>query len=314
MIFNFKIFLLFFTYLFFSCNSFAQSYSMLEVDKQLHEAFINSDHDFIDTTFHPEFTWITADGIMWPRRESLEAKLSPILSEQNNIEIIQHFYGEATFLERSIEGTYVMYIWDNTSSKPMLLNITEVIQKDRDYSPVMADYEIPCVNPCASIPWIPLTENQQLAYQAWQDQEQAYLDPVSGKLNREGWIRRINNDQDQRPVNTYMGRAPKKEDRVNYYMPRINAALETRGTGFTVPVLWSRWWNIGSNAVFNIMLQPTHGDKAYWASRVFSPVDDVWLMSESYHTYIEASPIMTTINPNITEDERTDLRNIDLSP
>ena len=96
-------------------------------------------------------------------------------------------------------------------------------------------------------------------------------------------------------------------------MPRINAALDPRGTGFTVPVLWARWWDIGDSAVFNIMLQPTHGDKAYWASRIFSSVDDVWLMSESYHTYIDASPVMTTINPTITGDERRDLRNIDLT-
>ena len=297
------------------------SQGMLNIDSQLHQAFINNDRDFINNTLHSEFTWITSDGVMWPRRESLEAGLLPILNQADDIDIIQHFYGDATFLERSIDGTYVMYIWDHSSTNPKLLYITEVIQKDRDYDPVMADYEIPCVNPCAYIPWVPLSENQRFAYEAWQDQEQAYLDPVSGTLNRDGWIRRIDSDQDQRPVTTYMGKAPKKEDRVNYYMPRINAALESRGTGFTVPVLWSRWWDIGETAVFNIMLQPTHGDKAYWASRIFSyKVDSltadegVWLMSESYHTYIDTSPIMTTVDPKITGDDRQDLRNVDLSP
>jgi hypothetical protein len=48
--------------------------------------------------------------------------------------------------------------------------------------------------------------------------------------------------------------------------------------------------------------------------RVFAAVDDIWLMQESYHTYIDTSPIMTAVDTNNPGDQRQDLRNIDLSP
>ena len=293
--------------------AFSQESSVRSEDALLADAFSNGDSDYINEILHPEFTWIDAEGIMWPRRESLAAELKPLLTGEEQVTIVEHYYGAATFLERSKDDSFTMYIWDSTSGAPKLLNITEIQVKEKDYQSQSADFEIPCYNPCTVMPWVPLSENQRSAYAAWQDQEQAYLDPETGRLNRDGWIRRINNDQDQRPVNTYMGKSPPKEDRVAFYMPRINAALESRGTGFTVPVLWSRWWDIGDEAVFNIMLQPTFGDKAYWASRIFSPVNGVWMMSESYHTYIETSPIMISVDPAISGDDREDLRNVDLS-
>jgi hypothetical protein len=44
-----------------------------------------------------------------------------------------------------------------------------------------------------------------------------------------------------------------------------------------------------------IACQPTYGEKAYWASRVFAKIDGVWQMAESYHNYIAASPVMTAV-------------------
>ena len=293
--------------------AYAQDHSVRDVDATLAEAFETGNSSYVNSVLHPEFTWIDPNGIMWPRRESLTAELKPLLTGEEQVTIIEHYYGEATFLERSKDNSFIMYIWDSTSDFPKLLNITEIQVKEKDYQSQSAEFEIPCYNPCTVMPWVPLSDNQRAAYAAWQDQEQAYLDPETRKLNRDGWIRRINNDQDQRPVNTYTGKAPPKEDRVAFFMPRINAALETKGTGLTVPVLWSRWWDIGDAAVFNIMLQPTFGDKAYWASRIFSPVNGYWMMSESYHTYIETSPIMTSVDPVISGDDREDLRNVDLS-
>lgn len=64
-----------------------------------------------------------------------------------------------------------------------------------------------------------------------------------------------------------------------------------------------------------ISLQPTYGDKPYWASRIIARIDGLWQMAESYHTYIENSPIMTAVPVSVSQDPRqpkpqygTDLR------
>ena len=43
------------------------------------------------------------------------------------------------------------------------------------------------------------------------------------------------------------------------------------------------------------MLQPTYGGKAYWSSRVFGNHNGFWMMEESYHNTIQASPLMTAL-------------------
>jgi hypothetical protein len=62
------------------------------------------------------------------------------------------------------------------------------------------------------------------------------------------------------------------------------------------PVLWARTWDFG-DTVIAVMLQPTWGGKAYWASRIFVNHNGFWMMEESYHTTIQAAPIMTAVPP-----------------
>ena len=49
--------------------------------------------------------------------------------------------------------------------------------------------------------------------------------------------------------------------------------------------------------VVAIMLQPTYGGKAYWSSRVFTKINNVWQMSESYHNTVMAGPVITVAPP-----------------
>jgi hypothetical protein len=53
-----------------------------------------------------------------------------------------------------------------------------------------------------------------------------------------------------------------------------------------------------------ISCQPTYGDKAYRSSRVLAPLDGVWMMMESYHNYIDASPVMTAVPIDQSKDPR----------
>jgi hypothetical protein len=71
----------------------------------------------------------------------------------------------------------------------------------------------------------------------------------------------------------------------------------------TAPALFIRTWDFGT-AVVMISCQPTYGDKAYWSSRVLAPLDGVWMMMESYHNYIDASPVMTAVPVDQSKDPR----------
>ena len=43
---------------------------------------------------------------------------------------------------------------------------------------------------------------------------------------------------------------------------------------------------------------------AYWSSRVLAPLHGVWMMTESYHNYIDASPVMTALPLDQPKDAR----------
>ena len=60
--------------------------------------------------------------------------------------------------------------------------------------------------------------------------------------------------------------------------------------------MWVRSWDFG-DAVVAIMVQPTDGGKAYWSSRVYGNHDGFWVMEESYHNTIKASPVMVGVPP-----------------
>jgi hypothetical protein len=73
-------------------------------------------------------------------------------------------------------------------------------------------------------------------------------------------------------------------------------AANGRFTVGAAPALWGRSWDFG-DAVVVIMVQPTYGGKAYWSSRIFANHNGFWKMEQSYHTTIQASPMMTEVPP-----------------
>jgi hypothetical protein len=62
------------------------------------------------------------------------------------------------------------------------------------------------------------------------------------------------------------------------------------------PALYVREWDFG-DAIVTLMLQPTYGGKAYWSTRIFSDAGHkgFWKMEQSYHTFVQASPVMTAV-------------------
>ena len=53
-----------------------------------------------------------------------------------------------------------------------------------------------------------------------------------------------------------------------------------------------------------ISVQPTYGERAYWASRVFAPLNGTWMMMESYHIEIASSPVMTALPLDQSKDAK----------
>jgi hypothetical protein len=147
---------------------------------------------------------------------------------------------------------------------------------------VRPDFDVPCINPCKEVPYKPLSPSEQAALANWQDQESGtgHHDMHMGDQE----ITIGSNTMNPRKSATAPGPTP-----VNRQPGRPFIS--------TAPVLYARTWDFG-NAVVAVMLQPTWGGKAYWSSRVFADHGNgFWKMEESYHTTIQAAPMMTAVSP-----------------
>jgi hypothetical protein len=267
--------------------------NVVSADRTLTQAFEKGDKAAIQKWLDPEFTWIDSEGIMWPLREALEAGLKPLVSSSGDVKVTEHKYGNVVWIQVNEGKNYAAHFWVKRDKGWKMLHTTEIRVHERDYTNVRPNYEVPCINPCSFVPYKALTANEKAALAAWQEQE-------SGKEGM--WAKHIADNYDQRAVMTWSGpRAAKKE--LVEAQSRARQQNVGRPQVAAVPFLWSRWWDFGS-AVVMISVQPTYGDKAYWASRVFAPLDGVWMMMESYHNYIDASPVMTAVPLDQSKDPR----------
>lgn len=158
-----------------------------------------------------------------------------------------------------------------------LLHTTEIAVRQREER-VRPTFDIPCVNPCKQLPIRTTDKVQEAAMAGWQEQE-------SG---RQFWMKHVADDN--QTVSTYGGQTPPKKDRPNAPPPAPGAP-----TVGAAPVLFARLWTFGPETVVMVSCQPTYGERAYWASRVFHYQNGTWQMAESYHNYIQASGAMTEV-------------------
>jgi hypothetical protein len=269
---------------------------VVSADRAVTAAFEKGDKAVINKWVDPEFTWIDTDGVMWPLREALEAGVKPLVPATGDIKVIEHKYGSVVWIQDNIGKSYAAHTWvkrDKGGWK--LLQTSEIAVHERDYQAVRPNYVVPCINPCEYVPYKPLSANEKAALAGWMEQE-------SGKPGM--WAKHIADNYDQRAVSTYGGpRGPKSEMVAAQERGRQNAAAQNRPEVATVPFLWSRWWDLGT-AVVMISVQPTYGERAYWASRVFAPLNGTWMMMESYHVYIDSAPVMTAVPLDQSKDPK----------
>jgi hypothetical protein len=266
---------------------------IVTADRALTQAFEKGDKATIQKWLHPEFTWIDQEGVMWPMREALEAGLKPIVPSSGDVKVVEHNYGNVVWLQVNQGKSFAAHFWVKQNNAWKLLHTTEINVHDRDYTTVRPNYDVPCINPCTVVPYKALTANEKAALAGWQEQE-------SGRPGM--WAKHIADNFDQRAAATWGGPRASKKDMVAQ-QERARQQNAGRPEVAAVPFLWSRWWDFGT-AVVMIDVQPTYGDKAYWSSRVFAPLNGVWMMMESYHNYIDASPVMTAVPLDQSKDPR----------
>ncbi|MGH9772914.1 MAG: hypothetical protein ACRD4Q_14660 [Candidatus Acidiferrales bacterium] len=256
-------------------------------DKAATAALAKGDKAAANKWLDADFSWIDSEGIMWAKTDAFRDELKPLVSG-SDAKIIEHKYGKSVvWIQWNSGKNYSAHFWVKRPGGWKLLHMTEIASvAKRDFQTVPPTYDSPCNNPCKAVPYKPLTAGERAALDEWQEQE-------SSQAN---WEKHVADNMDQRVVTTYGGASPSKADRIAGMNKRREANPNAPKVG-SAPALWIRTWDFG-DAVVMIACQPTYGDKAYWSSRVLAPnADGLWQMMESYHNFIQASPVMTA-TPN----------------
>ncbi|MGH9691872.1 MAG: hypothetical protein ACRD4C_12465 [Candidatus Acidiferrales bacterium] len=240
-----------------------------------------------------DFSWIDTQGVMRVKEDVFRVGVKPAVPAAEDVHYIEHKYGNVVWLQENQGKRYAAHFWVKRPAGWKLLHITELDVHNRDFSVVRPDYVVPCINPCMTVPYTAVTANEKAALAAWQEQE-------SGRPGM--WAKHIADNFDQRAATTWGGPRPSKTEMVAM-QEKAQKENPNRPEVAAVPALWVRTWDFGT-AVVMIACQPTYGDKAYWASRVFAPLNGTWMMMESYHNYINASPVMTAVPLDKSHDPR----------
>jgi hypothetical protein len=253
---------------------------VVQADRAWVQAMEKGDKATISKLTDRDFTWIDTDGIMWANEDASRAKLKPLVPGRDDVKIIEHKYGKVVWIQENLGNKYAAHFWVERPTGWKLLHNTEIATRPRTENPDhMPNYAIPCINPCKEIPYKAISENERAALAGWQEQEDG---------TPEHWRKHVADDN---VVISSYGLMT-KDDRWSGIEKREQAHSPKVGVS---PVLWMRSWDFGT-AVVSIACQPNYGGKSYWASRVFAKnKDGLWQMMESYHTTIQASPILSVM-------------------
>jgi len=258
--------------------------AVVQADRAVVAAFEKGDNPALKKLLDEDFTWIDTDGIMWERPDVYRAGLKPLVHLTGDTKITELKYGKVIWIQENEGNKFAAHFWVQRPEGWRLLHTNEIaVQPAERGANVRPDFAVPCINPCKEVPYKPISESEKAALAGWQDQEEKNHDAHMGKD-----LIAVNSNSDgaARAVAQAAGR-PTGDD-------PAAAARATRPPVGAAPALWVRTWDFGDSVVA-IMLQPTYGGKAYWSSRIFGNHNGFWVMEQSYHTTIQASPRMTAV-------------------
>jgi hypothetical protein len=257
--------------------------AIVKADRAVVGALAKGDKAAANKLLDADFSWVDPEGVMRVKDDAFRAGLKPLINYGDDVKILEHKYGKLVWLQLSQGKNYVAHFWVERPAGWRLLHASEITVRQRDFTPARPTFDVPCVNPCKVVPYVPVTESEKEALAGWQEQE-------SGPA---GWDKHIATNYDQRAVNTWVGPRPATKDIIAARNKHL-AENPNESKVATVPVLWMRTWDFGDTVVM-IACQTTWGDKGYWASRVFAKINGLWQMAESYQNVIQASPILTAV-------------------
>ena len=254
--------------------------ALVTTDKAFVQAYDKGDMATVRKYLDADFTWLDTDGVLYYKDDALALKLKPLVAAGDDMKIVEHKYGKVVWIQENRGNQYAAHFWVQRPEGWKLLHNSEIATRPRSENPDgRSPYAVPCVNPCRELPYKPATANEKAALQAWQQQEDG---------TPEHWNMHVADSQvvvGSYGLSTKADRWAGIQKREQSHQPKVG----------TAPALFVRMWDLGT-AVVAIMCQPTYNGKAYWSSRVFAPnKEGRWMMMESYHTTIQASPVMNAV-------------------
>lgn len=257
---------------------------VVQADRAVVQALEKGDRAAAGKLLDADFSWIDSEGVMWAKEDAFRAGLKPLVPSGGDVAITEHKYGKVVWIQESQGNKYVAHFWVQRPQGWRLLHTNEInVNPSAAVHEVRPDFPVPCVNPCQQMPYKPESANEKAAIEGWLDQE-------AGTGNHDAHL-----GENLRAVHSEAGVQPPKAERVAATQRASqDPANRNRPAVAVAPVLWARTWDFGDTVVA-VMLQPTWGGKAYWASRIFANHNGFWMMEESYHTTIQAAPIMTAV-------------------
>jgi hypothetical protein len=262
----------------------AEDDAVVKADRAVVLALQKGDRAAAEKLLDVDFSWVDSQGVMWAADEAFEADIKPLIPDANAATITEHKYGKVVWIQENVGNNYVAHFWVQRPAGWRLLHTNEIaVDRSRAVKEVRPDFAVPCINPCQQVPYKPKTANEKAALDGWLDQE-------AGSGNHDAHL-----GENLRAVHSENGVAPPKAERMAQTARAMaDPAIRNRPPVAVAPVLWMRMWDFG-DAVVAVMLQPTYGGKAYWASRVFANHNGFWMMEESYHTTVQSGPPMTAL-------------------
>lgn len=262
----------------------AEDDPVVKADRAVVQALQKGDRAAAEKLLDVDFSWVDSQGVMWATDEAFDAGIKPLIPDAGAATITEHKYGKVVYIQENVGNNYVAHFWVQRPAGWRLLHTNEIaVDRSRAVKEVRPDFAVPCVNPCQMVPYKPKTANEKAALDGWLDQE-------AGNGNHDAHL-----GENLRAVHSENGVSPSKTERMAQTARNMaDPALRNRPPVAVAPVLWMRMWDFGG-AVVAVMLQPTYGGKAYWASRVFANHNGFWMMEESYHTTVQAAPPMTAL-------------------
>jgi hypothetical protein len=257
---------------------------VVQADRAVVNALEKGDRAAANKLLDSDFSWIDSEGVMWAKEDALRAGLKPLVPSAGDVNITEHKYGKVVWIQENQANKYVAHFWVQRPQGWRLLHTNEInVNPAAAVHEVRPDFDVPCVNPCQQMPYKPESANEKAAIEGWLDQE-------AGTGNHDAHL-----GENLRAVHSEAGVQPPKAERVAATQrAKQDPANRHRPSVGVAPVLWARTWDFGDTVVA-VMLQPTWGGKAYWASRIFANHNGFWMMEESYHTTIQSAPIMTAV-------------------